>query len=193
VLLIFGGVSAFEKLEKKEDSPFVIKQVSVVTSYPGATPREVEELITEPIERTIQSMRNIRKIKSESYFGLSKIDVFRADIFLPEGYTIYNTEKDVRKMEEFLMKQPSVKTVSVTMGGSPLRYYLASASFGARPNYANLLIELDTQDSTRVYEQRFEEYMQANFPNIWIRSSLFNLAPAVETPIEISRSDSLLL
>jgi multidrug efflux pump subunit AcrB len=110
---------------------------------------------------------------------------FRADIFFPEGYTIYNTEKDVRNMEEFLMKQLSVKTVSVTMGGSPLRYYLASPSFGARPNYANLLIELESADSTQAYEERLDEYLQANFPNIWIRSSLFNLAPAVETPIEI--------
>ena len=74
-ILLIGGISAFDKLEKKEDAPFVIKQVSLITTYPGATPAEVEELITEPIERTIQSMRNVYKIKSESQFGLSKIDV----------------------------------------------------------------------------------------------------------------------
>ena len=110
---------------------------------------------------------------------------FRVDVFFPEGYTIYNTDRDVRKMEEFLLRQPSVKTVSATLGGSPLRYYLASPSFGNRPNFANVLVELHNDDSTRAYEQRFDEYLQANFPNIWIRSSLFNLAPAVETPIEI--------
>lgn len=74
-ILLVGGVFSFGKLEKKEDAPFVIKQVAVVTRYPGATPQEVELLITEPIERTIQSMRRIKKIKSESSYGLSKIDV----------------------------------------------------------------------------------------------------------------------
>ena len=75
-ILLFGGVMAFDKLEKKEDSPFVIKQATVITRYPGASAQEVEELITEPIERTVQSMRRIQKIKSESSFGLSKVDVF---------------------------------------------------------------------------------------------------------------------
>ena len=41
--------------------------------YPGATPLEVEQLVTEPIEREVQSMRLVHKITSESYYGLSKI------------------------------------------------------------------------------------------------------------------------
>ena len=36
---------------------------------------EVEQLITEPIEREIQSMRRVDKIKSDSYYGLSKITI----------------------------------------------------------------------------------------------------------------------
>ena len=40
---------------------------------PGATPLEVEQLVTEPIEREVQSMRLVHKITSESYYGLSKV------------------------------------------------------------------------------------------------------------------------
>jgi multidrug efflux pump subunit AcrB len=83
------------------------------------------------------------------------------------------------------MKQPDVKKVSVTIGQSPLRYYLASPSFGPKPNYANVLIELNSDDSTKIYEERFDAYLRNNYPDNWIRSTLFNLAPAVETPIEI--------
>ena len=72
-LLLVGGLISFGRLGKKEDSPFVIKSASIVTRYPGATPEEVEKLVTEPIGREIQSMRRVYKITSESYYGLSKI------------------------------------------------------------------------------------------------------------------------
>jgi multidrug efflux pump subunit AcrB len=110
---------------------------------------------------------------------------FRVDLFFPDGYNIRNTEKNMIQVEEFLLKQPAVKTVSITMGKSPLRYYLASASFGPKPNYANILVELTTDDSTKVYEERLDNYLRNNYPDTWVRSTLFNLSPAVETSIEI--------
>ena len=74
-VMLIGGILAFNALGKKEDSPFVIKTAVLMTRYPGASPQEVESLITEPIEREIQSMRRVYKIKSESYYGVSKISV----------------------------------------------------------------------------------------------------------------------
>ena len=58
-ILLIGGVISFFKLPKKEDAPFVIKTAVLVTQYPGANPHEVEKLITEPIEREIQSMTDV--------------------------------------------------------------------------------------------------------------------------------------
>lgn len=110
---------------------------------------------------------------------------FRADFFLPNGYNIYDTERDMKEIEAYLLKQPSVKQVSITLGQSPMRYYLASPSFGPRPNFANVLIELNSQDSTKMLEKRLDEYVRANYPNILVRSSLFKLSPAVEATIEI--------
>ena len=72
-ILLAGGLAGFFTLGKKEDSVFVIKSASLVCSYPGATPEEVESLVTEPVEREVQSMRGVHKVTSESYFGLSKI------------------------------------------------------------------------------------------------------------------------
>lgn len=74
-IMLIGGIFSFESLGKKEDSPFVIKTAVLITKYPGASPQEVEELITEPIEREIQTMRRVHKIKSESYYGMSKINI----------------------------------------------------------------------------------------------------------------------
>lgn len=73
LILLVGGVAGFATLGKKEDSVFVIKSASLLCSYPGAAPQEVEALITEPIEREVQSMRSVYKITSESSYGRSKI------------------------------------------------------------------------------------------------------------------------
>jgi len=72
-LLLAGGAAGFYRLGKKEDAAFVIKSAAIVCRYPGASPAEVEELVTEPIEREIQTMRAVKKITSDSQYGLSKI------------------------------------------------------------------------------------------------------------------------
>ncbi|MEG2574205.1 MAG: efflux RND transporter permease subunit, partial [Bacteroides sp.] len=72
-VLLVGGLFSFGQLGKKEDAPFVIKSAVIMTRYPGASPAEVEQLITEPISREIQSMSGVHKIKSESMYGISKI------------------------------------------------------------------------------------------------------------------------
>ena len=110
---------------------------------------------------------------------------FRADCFLPDGYNILDVHKNMHEIETWLAKQPAVRNVSVTMGSSPPRYYLASSSFGPKPNFANILVELDSKDSTAAVEERFNRYVTANYPDVLVRSSLFKLSPAVEAAIEI--------
>jgi multidrug efflux pump subunit AcrB len=75
VLILLIGASSFFTLGKKEDAPFVMKTAVLMTTYPGASPEEVEELVTEVIEREIQAAPGVEYIKSESYYGWSKIIV----------------------------------------------------------------------------------------------------------------------
>ena len=75
MLSLVGGVWSFVKMGKKEDSTFVLKSAVVTCNYPGATPLEVEQLISEPISRELQSMRKVKKITSESYYGRARIVV----------------------------------------------------------------------------------------------------------------------
>ncbi len=74
-LFVAGGAWAFSAMGKKEDSTFVLKSAVVTCDYAGGTPEEVEQLISEPISRELQSMRAVYKITSESYYGFSKITV----------------------------------------------------------------------------------------------------------------------
>ncbi len=74
-LLSLGGILAFDRLPKKEDAPFVMKQAVLVCQYPGSTASEVEELITTVIEREIQTMPNVYRVKGESYAGYAYINI----------------------------------------------------------------------------------------------------------------------
>ena len=109
---------------------------------------------------------------------------FRADVLLPEGYNIRDTERNLRTMEEWLHAQPEVKTVSVTMGSTPPRYYLASSSVSLRPNFGNILVELHDKGQTEAVEARFNAYVRAMCPDVWLRSSLFKLSPVPDAAIE---------
>lgn len=121
----------------------------------------------------------------QSFFPNLEKPYFKADCFLPDGYSIHESEKEMLEISNWLEKQPAVKNVSMTVGGSPLRYYLASTSFGPKPNFGNFLIELHTVDSTSSVNDRFYSYVKENYPNVLMRSSLFKLSPAVEATIEI--------
>ncbi|MCW3786391.1 efflux RND transporter permease subunit [Plebeiibacterium sediminum] len=75
VLVFIGGIVSYFNVGKLEDAEFTIKTALVVTRYPGASQYEVEQEVTEKIERAAQQMDNIDEIYSSSYAGLSIIQI----------------------------------------------------------------------------------------------------------------------
>lgn len=131
-VLLIGGVYSFFKLPKKEDAPFIIKTAALVTQYPGATPREVEKLITEPIEREIQSMADVLQIKSESYYGLSKIMIELQPTISPEDMPVKWDElrRKVANIQPRLPSGASAISVSDDFGDVFGIYYALTADEG---------------------------------------------------------------
>lgn len=121
----------------------------------------------------------------QNFFPNMDKPYFRADCFLPEGYSIRESERMLSEIERYLLEQEEVVTVSTTLGGSPLRYYLASTSFGPKANFGNMLVELKDKKYTVAMEEQLNAYVRRNYPDMLIRSSLFKLSPAVEASIEI--------
>ena len=120
----------------------------------------------------------------QNFFPSLDKPYFRADVLLPDGYNIRDTERNLLAMEEWLRAQPEVKTVSMTMGSTPPRYYLASSSVSLRPNFGNILVELHDKGQTEAVEARFNAYVRAMCPDVWLRSSLFKLSPVPDAAIE---------
>ncbi len=128
----------------------------------------------------------VMSIMPLSFFPIMSKPYFRADLIFPEGYSIYDVETNVKKIEEeYLSKNENIKSYSFTLGGSPVRYYLASSSIGPKPNFANVLIETQDPEDAQAEEGKFYDYMVANYPNILTRSALFALSPVPDAAIEI--------
>jgi multidrug efflux pump subunit AcrB len=57
VAISIAGVVAFVTLGRAEDPAFTIKQMTVVTAWPGATAKEMEDLVAERLEKRMQELR----------------------------------------------------------------------------------------------------------------------------------------
>lgn len=75
LLLLIGGTISFFSLGQLEFPEFTIKQALVVTAYPGASPEQVEEEVTLPLEDALQQLDGIKHITSVNSAGLSQIEI----------------------------------------------------------------------------------------------------------------------
>ncbi|PNO56953.1 efflux RND transporter permease subunit [Aeromonas caviae] len=57
LLISLGGVLSFFQLGRAEDPPFTIKQMTIVTAWPGATAQEMQDQVAEPLEKRMQELR----------------------------------------------------------------------------------------------------------------------------------------
>ena len=72
---LYAGFKSFGSLPRLEDPEFTIKEALVITPYPGATPYEVEEEVSDELELAIQKLGKIKRIESRNIPGQSTITV----------------------------------------------------------------------------------------------------------------------
>lgn len=75
ILMTLGGIISFLGLGQLEQPEFTIKQALVISAYPGASPEQVEEEVSLPLEDAIQQMSQVKVVKSINSAGLSQIEV----------------------------------------------------------------------------------------------------------------------
>ena len=70
-MAVIAGIIAYYQLPRFEDPEFTIKEAQIITSYPGASPRETAQEVTSRIEEAVQQMGQLKEIQSKSSCGLS--------------------------------------------------------------------------------------------------------------------------
>ena len=106
IVFLAGGYSGFTKMGKLEDPEFTIKDVKIITYYPGATARQVYEEVTYHIEEALQLMPQLKWIKmSISRPGMSDIQVTFQDKYTKDDFPeIYDEVR--RKIADMVHKLP---------------------------------------------------------------------------------------
>lgn len=73
------GIYSYNALGRSEDPSFTIKQMVISAAWPGATAKEVEEHLTDKIEKQLQTVPNVDRITSYSRPGTAVINIYLQD------------------------------------------------------------------------------------------------------------------
>ena len=132
IVFLAGGFNGFLEMGKLEDPAFTIKDVKIITYYPGATAQQVLDEVTYHIEEALQLMPQVRWIKmSISRPGMSDIQVTFKDKYNAEDFPeIYDEVR--RKIEDMLHKLPpgAQKPIIVDSFSDVYGVYLALSGDG---------------------------------------------------------------
>lgn len=75
LLVLMIGVNSFFNMPRTEDPPITIPGAVIKVVYPGANPKDMEELVIKPMEEAINEIDDISKIKSTASNNFAIITV----------------------------------------------------------------------------------------------------------------------
>lgn len=101
-LLLFLGLSGINTVRRETRPPVDFASASIVTIYPGSSPQEIEEGITDRIEERLRGIEGIKDVSSTSEAGQSKI-VVRVDM---DDYDSQRVLDDIQRELQRVQRLP---------------------------------------------------------------------------------------
>ena len=75
VLLVISGIVSFLTMPRSEDPQVSPVGSSVIVVYPGAGPEDLETLVVDPLEKSINELEDIKRFNTEINDGLAVLVV----------------------------------------------------------------------------------------------------------------------
>lgn len=79
VLVTIAGIYAFFGLGRAEDPPFTVKQMTVISVWPGATAQEMQDQVAEPLEKRLQELKWYDRTETYTRPGMAFITLSLQD------------------------------------------------------------------------------------------------------------------
>lgn len=99
-IILVAGVSAYSSMPKESFPEIKQPTIYINTAYPGNSPVDIENLVSRPIEKEINSVNGIKKLKSTSIQDFSVIIVeFNVDVPVEEALADVKDAVDKAKSE----------------------------------------------------------------------------------------------
>lgn len=84
IIITLVGIQSYRNLPKEQFPDIVIPTIYVSTALPSTAPKDMENLVTKPIEKQIKSIAGVKKVTSQSLENYSVIMVeFNTDVEVP--------------------------------------------------------------------------------------------------------------
>ncbi|MBO9701106.1 MAG: efflux RND transporter permease subunit [Sporocytophaga sp.] len=86
IIITLAGIFTYMALPKEQFPEIVFPQMYVSTLYPGASPKDIENLITKPIEKEVKAIAGVKKVTSSSIQDYSSVVVeFKTGVDVAEA------------------------------------------------------------------------------------------------------------
>lgn len=159
IAVTLWGLTIFINLPKESYPDIVMPQIYVSTIYAGTSPKDMENLVTRPIEKQLKGITGakIRNIKSTSIQDYSSILVeFQTDVKVDVATQKVKDAVDKAKpdLPTDLTKEPDV--VEVSFSDFPIMYVNVAGNYDG----------LKLKDYAKKLQDRFEELPEVNKADI---------------------------
>ncbi|MCF7917575.1 efflux RND transporter permease subunit [Candidatus Gracilibacteria bacterium] len=117
IFILFYGINAFSSIPREITPTIDIPAATIMTIWPGASPGDVEKLVTNKIEKEIKNLENVDKYTSFSMSGVSVVSIeFDLDTNQPENMRKLREKLDVaeKDLPDTIIDQPTLTEVSIT-------------------------------------------------------------------------------
>lgn len=117
IIICIAGIMTYNSRPKENFPEVVFPQIYVATVYPGASPADVENLVTKPIEKQVKSIAGVKRIISNSVQDFSNVIIeFETDIVVDKAKLDVKDAVDRAKpdLPSTLLDDPQVIDIDIS-------------------------------------------------------------------------------
>jgi len=130
IIITLAGIWAYNNLPKENFPDISIPKIFVSTVYPGTSPKDMENLVSRPIEKQCKGINGVKKITSSSMQDYSTVTIeFNTDVEVDEAKRKVKDAVDKAKIDlpKDLPADPAI--IEINFSDLPILYVNISGDY----------------------------------------------------------------
>ncbi|MCF2909358.1 efflux RND transporter permease subunit [Pseudoalteromonas sp. DL2-H2.2] len=123
---------------------------------------------------------NVKQI----FFPNSAMTKFMVDVWKPQGSRLQATSDDISKIEQHLLQDERVKTVSSFIGEGSPRFYLPVSPENPNPAFGQLIVNVHNYEDSEAVTSELRDWLTDNMPDAMTRVRRYTVGPAITWTFE---------
>ena len=127
----------------------------------------------------------VLQLVKQQFFPLAERDQFVMDIWMPEGSRIEATDAAVRRVEQAIQSESTIKNYSSFIGAGAPRFYYDISPQPPAENYAQILVNTGSVSQTPKIVEKLRKQLPALVPEARIFVKELQQGDDMEAPVEV--------